>query len=91
MTNDDLESLSLSFGNGWKWLGRRLNIEQAKLDSIQVDVRYPELDEKALQMLLHWRSKEGSKATYKVLCLALCHKHVNRRNLAETLCFRKVS
>ena len=88
--NDDLERLSLSVGNNWVSLGRRLNVDQAMLDAIQVDPRWPHLAEKAFQMLLWWKSKNGSNATYMVLCIALCHEFVGRRDLAEKICFRKV-
>ena len=87
---DDLERLSLSVGNNWVSLGRRLNIDQAMLDSIQIDPRWPGLAEKAFQMLLFWRKANGSDATYQVLCLALCHEFVSCRGLAEKICFRKV-
>ncbi|XP_078352927.1 uncharacterized protein LOC144637729 [Oculina patagonica] len=89
--NDDLERLSRSVGSDWVSLGRRLNIDQATLDAIQVDARWPFLPEKAFQMLLSWSRKNGSHATYRVLSVALCHEFVSRRDLAETICFRKVS
>ncbi|XP_078376165.1 uncharacterized protein LOC144659573 [Oculina patagonica] len=88
--NDDLERLSLSISNKWVSLGRRLNIDQATLDAIQVDARWPYLADKAFQMLLRWREEKGSDATYWVLCVALCHEFVSRRDLAEKICFRKV-
>lgn len=90
-TKDDLERLSRSVGNDWVSLGRRLNIDQATLDAIQIDARWPYLPEKAFQMLLSWSRKNGSDATYRVLCVALCHEFVSRRDLAEAICFRKVS
>ncbi len=91
MINEDLERLSQSVGNVWVRLGRRLNIDQATLDAIQIDPRWPFLPEKAFQMLLCWKNKNGSDATYRVLYVALCHEFVSRRDLAEKICFQKVS
>ena len=36
-------------------------------------------------MLLHWKGRNGSAATYTVLHDALCHPLVNRTDLAEQL------
>ncbi|KAL9951532.1 hypothetical protein ACROYT_G044208 [Oculina patagonica] len=72
--NEDLERLSQSVGNVWVRLGRRLDIDQATLEAIQIDPRWPYLAEKAFQMLLCWRNKNGSDATYRVLYVALCHE-----------------
>ncbi|XP_078354085.1 uncharacterized protein LOC144638728 isoform X1 [Oculina patagonica] len=89
--NEDLERLSQSVGNVWVRLGRRLDIDQATLEAIQIDPRWPYLAEKAFQMLLCWRNKNGSDATYRVLYVALCHEFVSRRDLAEKICFQNVS
>ena len=37
-------------------------------------------------MLLRWKEKEGSKATFQVLNDALCHHLVQNRDLAEKFC-----
>ena len=82
-SNYDLEKLSNSISTSWMKLGRRLINNQAKLESINVDARYPELDEKAYRMLLCWKGENGSTATYRILSEALCHEFVNRKDLAE--------
>lgn len=90
MTYDDLGILSQSLiGNQWKWLGRPLKIDEPTLSSI--DLRWPDLAEKAYQMLLKWKQKNASGATYRGLCVALCDKLVSCRDLAEKICFRTVS
>ena len=68
----------------WKRVGRRLKIEEAKITKFHED--HKELDEKAYQMLLHWKYRDGLTATYQVLNDALCHKLVNRKDLAEEFC-----
>ena len=45
-----------------------------------------ELADKAFKMLMAWKQKEGSNATYKVLYDALCNKKVQCKLLAEQFC-----
>ena len=68
----------------WTRLGRRLEFEEAKLDSF--DKEKDELPEKVYAMLTAWIRREGSDATYQVLYEALCHNHVGRKDLAEIVC-----
>ena len=44
----------------------------------------------AFEMLLDWRQREGSSATFEVLDGALRHKSVRRRDLAEEFCCDQV-
>lgn len=83
-SDEELEMLSLNIAEGWKSLGRRLKIDDALLTSF--DRENEEYREKSYKMLLHWRNREGSLATYQLLYQALCHELVNRRDLAENLC-----
>jgi len=76
--------LSQHLGEDWKKLGRRLKIGEPKLTNF--DKKEDELDEKALKMLLHWRKRDGSAATYQALSDALCDELVNRKDLAEEFC-----
>ena len=39
-------------------------------------------------MLIHWRQKNGSAATYQILNAALQHKLVQRKDLAERICYK---
>ena len=82
--DEELEELSEKIGNTWKKLGRRLNFEDAKLTGFyKENEEYPE---KAYAMLMAWKRREGSAATFHVLHQELCHKLVNRRDLAEEFC-----
>ena len=82
---DALEELSTCIGEDWMQLGRRLLISQAELD--EIDHRRPKFKEKAYRMLLCWKQKNSSNATHSILSDALCHRLVNRRDLAENFCF----
>ena len=79
-SNGDLEWLSQKLER-WKIVGRRLKIEEARLTAF--DNENKEWSEKIYKMLLHWKERDGSAATYTVLHDTLCHPLVNRRDLAE--------
>ena len=83
-SNEELETLSQKIGEGWKPLGRRLNMNDSKL--IAFHKENEEYTEKPYKMLLFWKQRESSAATYQVLYEALCHRLVNRRDLAEDIC-----
>ena len=82
----DHQGLSKSITIDWKNLGRQLGILEEDLDSI--DKERDNLYEKAYQMLRLWKENNASDATYRVLCQALCHEYLKRRDLAERFCFR---
>ena len=43
-------------------------------------------------MLCRWKEESGlSGANYQVLCKALCHKYVDRKDLAGLFCIRESS
>ena len=79
-SDEDLERLSQKLDK-WKTVGRRLEIEEARLTAFDNENR--EWSEKIYKMLLHWKERNGSAATYMVLHDALCHPLVNRKDLAE--------
>ena len=81
-SDEDLERLSQKLDK-WKTVGRRLEIEEARLTAF--DNEHREWSEKIYKMLLNWKERNGSAATYMVLHDALCHPLVNRRDLAEKL------
>lgn len=81
----ELHLLAQKLALDWKRVGRRLKIDEAKITKFHEGIQ--ELDEKAYQMLLHWKQRDGLTATYQVLSDALCHKLVNRRDLAEEFCY----
>ena len=67
----------------WKPLARRL-LESSELESLHKDNE--KWSEKAFAMLIKWKQKNASKATYRCLYDALCHDLVNRKDLAEEFC-----
>ena len=74
----------MELGDKWGKLGRSLGFNQAAIISFDRD--HKGLNEKAFQMLIAWREKEGADATYKVLYNALCNKRVQRKELAQQFC-----
>ena len=87
-SDKDLEWLSQKVEN-WKTLGRRLKIEKVKL--MMIDDENTEFIEKIYKMLLHWKERNGSSATYTILHDALCHPLVNHTDLAEQLITGNIS
>ena len=79
-----LHLLAHKLENYWKRLGRRLRFNDAEL--VVFDRSNDNLIEKALVMLLKWKSREGLKSSYQALHDALCHPLVNRRDLAFEIC-----
>ena len=84
-TNDELEELGVEIAEKWMKLGRRLGVKDPKLQDIRQ--AHDELCEKGYHMLIHWKQKKGSAATYQVLCDALHHNLVQRADLAEQFCY----
>lgn len=82
---EELVNLSRKIYN-WRSLAVRLGFEEENIAAINLD--YQAISEKAFAMLLRWRQREGSAASYQVLYDALCHPFVNRRDLAEESCMR---
>ena len=65
-------------------LGRRLEVEESELQDIKQG--YRQLCERGYHMLMHWKRKSGSAATYQILNAALQHELVQRKDLAEQIC-----
>ena len=82
-----MEHLSRKLGEKWKTLGRRLGFDEATIDDF--DQANNKLAEKAYKMLMAWKQKKGSEATYKVLYDALCDELVECKFLAEQYCCNK--
>ena len=82
---DELEALANEIGDSWRKLARRLNLEP-RIDDI--DNQYRQLSEKAYQMLLEWKQRNGDEATYAILFKALDHDLVGHRDLAQKYCFK---
>ena len=80
----ELQQLSKKVSNDRRTLGRRLNFHEAELQ--EFDNGHQQISEKAYAMLLAWKQRGGSAATYSVLNQALCDTCVNRKDLAEEFC-----
>ena len=74
----------MELGDKWEQLGRCLGLKQAAITRFDRDLKG--LNEKAFQMLIAWRKKEGADATYIVLYDALCDKRVQCKELAQRFC-----
>ncbi|XP_078371471.1 uncharacterized protein LOC144655131 [Oculina patagonica] len=83
--DEELEELGQKIAGDWERLGRRLHIDDAKLQEIQQ--AHDQLSEKGYHMLRHWKQDKGSAATYQALRDALQHKLVQRQDLAEQFCY----
>ena len=85
--DDELKYLASKLGNSWKKLGRRLKIQDLKLDDLNKLNEH--LSEKGWKMFMHWKEVNGSAATYEILDHALLHGLVNRRDLGEEFSYEK--
>ena len=83
MVNDELKLLSFKIED-WRALARRLNFKEAEIEAF--DKEKENVNEKVYSMLMEWKDREGPGATYRVLYAALCHRLVNRRDLAYKFC-----
>ena len=62
----------------------RLGFDRAKVTAYHKENE--KLADKAYNMLMDWKQREGSAATYQVLYDALCHRLVGCKGLAEKFC-----
>ena len=77
-SNDELEHLSVEVDD-WGKLGRRLGFTPAELTALHKDKE--KWSEKAFAMLMKWKEKKASSATYRCLYDALSHELMNRREM----------
>ena len=81
-----MEKLSLSLGDSWEKLARRLEFKRADLTEFRHNIG-DDFTKAPLRMLNRWKEKMGTDhATWEVLHAALCHELVQRRDLAEEFC-----
>ena len=80
-----MKELGNKIAKKWMILGRRLFAREEILHGIDQD--YKELSERGYQMLMQWKQENGCWATYQILNNALQHKLVQRKDLAEQICY----
>ena len=83
MSSDELDHLAVRIEN-WQYLAHLLGFAGDKIAVFYGDNK--ELRDKVYTMLITWKAREGSRATFQVLHDALCHPLVNRQDLAEEFC-----
>lgn len=84
----DIASLVISenLGRSWRKLGRRLRLNEVKLESI--GRRHPtDLEETALELLKEWRRSRGAEARVEELIEALraCQFNLTADKVADQL------
>ncbi|KAM7446398.1 hypothetical protein ABFA07_005242 [Porites harrisoni] len=84
-SEEELLDLSSELGAKWKNLARALGIREADIEAVDEENR--QVVEKCYNLLLLWKHRCGSRATYEVLEAGLCHGVVLRRDLAEKYCY----
>ena len=87
MSAFELEHLSVEVSGNWKSLARRLGFLEVDIEVFDMDNE--RFREKVFSMLMAWKRRVGSGATYWVLYEALCHPLVQRRDLAQMFCIYK--
>ncbi|XP_071844109.1 receptor-interacting serine/threonine-protein kinase 1-like [Apostichopus japonicus] len=81
-SDESLRDLSVDISKCWMEVGRNLQLTEGQLESLDKE-GYITLREKIYQMLLVWKRKGGSAATYDVLGDAL--QKAGRLDLKEYL------
>ena len=70
MVNDEeMHTVASKLGDKWRPLGRKLQIDDVDLDSINQEET--KLEEKGIRVLREWREREGHSAKKKLLYDAL--------------------
>ncbi|XP_022789209.1 uncharacterized protein LOC111328926 [Stylophora pistillata] len=88
-TDDELQKLGRDIGEKWMQLGHCLRVEEPELQDI--DQRQRQLCQKGYNVLMAWKQKNGSAATYEILNAVLQHELVQRKDLAEQICHSHAS
>nr|CAD7440976.1 unnamed protein product [Timema bartmani]CAD7454704.1 unnamed protein product [Timema tahoe] len=71
VTQDEIDSIKIHIGVGWKDLGRRLDYSDGQLDQFYLDFEKLNMKEVIYQMLLDWKRTKSREATVGELAIAL--------------------
>lgn len=84
LTYEELQELAKHVDSKRKNLGRLCGVKEPKLHD--VEQRHWQLCARAYQMIMDWKEENGCAATYQVYA-ALQHKLVQRKEVAEQVCY----
>lgn len=82
---NDLLNICTQVTSNWVVLAKVLGFREVELDQLTAD--HGDGFEQCYQMLLRWKQKCGSQASYDVLAKALQHPVVNQQDLAFQYCY----
>ena len=85
VSEGDLQNISFKVQRKRKRVGRALGLDDDNLDVIEEEHR-DNISEQSYQILLKWKRKRGTKATYHALARALCDCTVMMKHVLDGYC-----
>lgn len=82
---EDLQNISSKVQRKRKRVGRALGLDDDNLDVIEEEYR-DNISEQSHQILLKWKRKRGTEATYHALARALCDRTVMMKHVLDGYC-----
>ena len=84
LPDDEMLLIAADIIEEWKRLGMALGLNSAEVAEVDIDERL--VRDKAYQVLLKWKQKFGSEATYRRLADGLTNSAVERNDLVDKYC-----
>lgn len=78
-----ITKVARNIGKEWRWLGRELGVEDAKLDVIELDLKSQDYSEVAYRVLKSWIEKSPEVATVHALAQHL--RNMERTDVANKI------
>ena len=88
VSDNDIVAISNELGTKWIWVGRLLGLEDTELDDIREN--NGSVYECSHTMLLSWKQRSTSQATYEWLAQALRHTAVSKDLIAQKYCIQDI-
>ena len=85
VSEGDLQNISFKVQRKRKRVGRALGLDDDNLDVIEEEYR-DNISEQSYQILLKWKRKRGTEATYHALSRALCDRTVMMKHVLDGYC-----
>lgn len=85
VSEGDLQNISLKVQRKRKRVGRALGLDDDNLDVIEEEHR-DDISKQSYQILLRWKQKSGTEATYHALARALCDHTVMMKHVLDGYC-----